>query len=86
MIGRLVGEGQGCESQGLINAQRTVLTVERGGRRIRELQPRKWQQDLATAWMRGGGTDPRLRLRDERGRTFAEGKKGRTGGWNQEIL
>lgn len=34
MIGRVVGEGQGCESQELINAQRTVLTVERGGRRI----------------------------------------------------
>ena len=34
-IGRVVGEGEGCESQELINAQRTVLTMERGGPDLR---------------------------------------------------
>lgn len=34
-IGRVMGEGEGCESQELINAQRTVLTMERGGPDLR---------------------------------------------------
>lgn len=32
---RVVGEGEGCESQELINAQRTVLMVEREGPDLR---------------------------------------------------
>ena len=77
--GSVVGEGEACESQELINAQRTAFTAGRGRAASESCRlgcgSAIWQQ-LGWGW--GVWTPPRLGLRKGRGRTFG-GKDKETG-------
>ena len=83
--GRVVGEGEGCESQELINAQRTVFTAGRGRAASESCSLGSgsgiWQQ-LGSGGG-GGGVPPKAGFQKGQGQDFREE---RLRDWIQGIL